>query len=168
MNMLNAFISDLDAVGSNRVLALLSNRGFHALAFYRVAHELHRRKIPLVPLVLSRIIQILYSIDIDYRATLGPGIVIVHGVGIVIGQGAVLEGRTKIYHGVTLGIAERKSRDGFPHVRGDVVLGAGAKILGPVTIGTGARVGANAVVLTDVPDYHNAVGVPAQISPRKR
>ncbi|ABF44651.1 Serine O-acetyltransferase [Deinococcus geothermalis DSM 11300] len=159
---------DAAAVEASLPMVVLSNRGFHALVAYRLAHALHHRQVPLVPLVLSRIIQVLYGIDIDYRARLGGGIVIVHGVGTVIGQGVVMEGETKIYHGVTLGIAERSKGDGFPHVARDVILGAGAKVLGPVHVGEGARVGANAVVLRDVPAYHVASGVPAVSRARKK
>lgn len=159
--------SDLRAIGSNPLIAAISNRGFHALVVYRISRTAWIAKIPLIPLILTRMIQIIYSIDIDYRAKIGPGVIIVHGVGLVVGQGVVIKGNTKIYHGVTLGISDNGKDQGFPTICEDVILGAGAKILGSITIAQGARVGANAVVIRDVPEYSVAVGIPAKILPRK-
>lgn len=158
---------DMAAVYGNKYMVALSNRGFHALFVYRLANALHRSGVPLLPLVITRIIQILYSIDIDYRASIGGGVAIVHGMGTVIGRGAVLDGDAVIYHGVTLGIADRKTGDGYPHIARHVTIGAGAKLLGPVHVGEGAKVGANAVVVRDVPPHHVAVGIPARNIPQE-
>lgn len=155
--------ADLKAVPSNPLLAAISNRGFHALLVYRISHWMHAHSIPLIPLILTRLVQIIYAIDIDYRASIDGGVLIVHGVGLVIGSGAIIRGGgQKIYHGVTLGIAETSS-DGFPDVEANVVIGAGAKVLGPVHLGRGAKIGANAVVLVDVSSGATAVGVPARV-----
>lgn len=164
--MLDKIILDIRAVRANPLMVAVSNRGFHALLIYRIANTLYKSEVPLVPLILSRLIHILYAIDIDYRANIGPGVVIVHGVGVVIGQGAVVEGNTKIYHGVTLGIAEKASGDGYPHVEKGVILGAGSKILGPVRIGRDTRIGANAVVVQDIPAGSVATGIPARVHGR--
>lgn len=134
----------------NPFLAVFSNRGFHALFVYRLCNWLNSIHIPLVPLVLTRIVQVLYGIDIDYKAQIKGGIIIIHGVGLVIGEGAIIESGTILYHGVTLG---RKTQgksvpkgDGFPTIGKNCVIGAGAKLLGPVRIGEGSVIGANCVV----------------------
>lgn len=162
--MLLSILEDLKGVESNPILAFLSNRGFHALLCYRVSNWLYQHRVPLVPLVLTRAIQILYGIDIDYRAKIGPGCVIVHGVGTVIGSGAVIGSNCRIYHQVTLGIAHKTDgKDGFPMVGDHVLIGAGAKLLGPILVGRYSKIGANSVVTSDVPDWAVAVGVPAKI-----
>lgn len=142
--------------GVNPVLAILTNRGFHALLFYRISYFLNSKRIPLVPLILTRVVQIMYAIDIDYRAKIEGGIVIIHGICTVIGLGSIVKSGTTIYHGVTLG---RKKQglivsydDGFPIVENNCLLGAGAKILGPITIGANSVIGPNCVVMENVPE----------------
>ncbi|WP_134092151.1 serine O-acetyltransferase [Olivibacter sp. XZL3] len=132
------------------LMAIIANRGFHALFVYRLSNWLYRIRIPLLPLLFTRIIQVLYAIDIDYKAKIQGGVIIIHGVGLVIGEGAIIEKGSVLYHGVTLG---RKTQgkytpegDGFPQVGRDCVIGAGAKLLGAVIIGAGSIVGANCVV----------------------
>lgn len=159
--MINNVLKDLEKVDSNRYLAFFSNRGFHALLIYRISNSLYKKNVPLLPLILTRIIQIIYSIDIDYRAKISGGVSIVHGVGLVVGQGCIIKEGVKMYHGVTLGISEGK-RIGFPTIETDVIIGAGAKILGPVLIGKSSKVGANAVVIEDMPSYSIVVGIPGR------
>lgn len=134
----------------NPVLAIIANRGFHALFFYRLSNWLYRIKIPLLPLIFTRIIQILYAIDIDYKASIEGGVIIVHGIGLIIGEGVAIASGTVLYHGVTLG---RKTQgkytpegDGFPIIGSNCVIGAGAKLLGAISIGSGSIVGANCVL----------------------
>jgi serine O-acetyltransferase len=145
------------------VNAALTNRGFQALAAYRLARRLHLRRVPLLPMILTRIVQVLYGIDIDWRAHIEPGVVIRHGVGVVIGQGARVGSGSILYHGVTLGYTGDQARGGLPAVGRNVLIGAGAVILGSVKVGDGARIGANTVVLTDVPPDATVVGNPARI-----
>ena len=141
--------------GVNPVLAVLTNRGFHALFFYRIANFLNIKRIPLLPLILTRIVQIFYAIDIDYRAKIEGGIVIIHGMCTVIGLGCIVKSGTTIYHGVTLGRKKQgllvPADDGFPTIENDCLLGAGAKILGPVIIGANSVIGPNCVVMEDLP-----------------
>src|SRR5207248_8589700 len=103
MRLYDSIVKDLDAAKRfslvNKVVIFFFNRCFHALLFYRIANVLYKYKIPLLPLILTRIIQILYSIDIDYKADLDGGIVIVHGVGLVIGFGARISSNVIIFHG---------------------------------------------------------------------
>ncbi|MDM8176755.1 MULTISPECIES: serine O-acetyltransferase [Olivibacter] len=138
----------------NYLLAVLANRGFHALFVYRLSNWLYKIKIPLLPLILTRCIQILYGIDIDYRSSISGGIVIIHGVGLVIGEGVVIEEGVTLYHGVTLG-RKRQGKvvpndDGFPSVEANSVIGAGAKLIGPIKIGRGSLVGPNCVLTQSI------------------
>lgn len=130
---------------------ILSGRGFHALLFYRCAHALWQRRVPLLPLILTRVITILYAIDLDYRCRIAGGVAIIHGIGTVIGGGAEVGRGTIIYHGVTMGIKGSRKRDGFPRVGSDCVLGAGCKLLGGLTVGDGSIIGANVVLTQSLP-----------------
>ena len=150
----------------------LMNRGLQALTFYRISHALWRRRVPLLPMLLTRLCQHLYAVDIAYEAQLGPGIVIVHGFGLVIGSQTKLEGQCILFHGVTFG--DRGSEwvgasipDGHPTVGLGCMFGAGAKILGPLRIGSNCVIGANAVVLKDVPPDSIVAGIPARVVGRR-
>lgn len=131
------------------------NRGFHALLHYRIANKLYKWKIPLVPLILTRIIQIIYAIDIDYKATLKGGIVIVHGVGLVVGSGAIINSNVILFHGVTIGrkgVGHIISKtDGFPVIEENCIICAGSKILGKIVIGYNSTIGANCVITSNIP-----------------
>lgn len=152
-----------------KIVALIfTNRGLHAMMLYRFAHALRRNRIPILPLVLARLSQLFFAVDISPSAQLGPGIVIVHGFGIVIGERVQIAGDCCLYHGVTLGTRGLKwihpdRIDGHPVVESGVLFGAGAKVLGPIRVGQGSIVGANAVVIEDVPPRAVVAGVPARI-----
>lgn len=156
-------IEDLNALEKkfnvSKTLAFFSNRGFHALFFYRIAHFLFKKKVPLAPLLLTRFIQIIYGIDIDYRAKIHGGVIIIHGVGLVIGMGAEIKKGCVLYHQVTLGIKGNPKKDGFPIIEEDCTLGAGAKILGPIIVKNSSIIGAN-VVLTKSIEANSVVKVP--------
>ena len=128
----------------------LTNRGFHALCFYRIAHRLNRGPLALIGFILTRLCQILYAIDIDPRARIAGGVIIYHGVGVVIGAGAIIESRVILFHGVTLGIKRGGRHDGFPHIESGVILGAGAKLLGRLVVGANSVIGANTVIAPSV------------------
>ena len=155
-NIIRDILTDLEALKSRYNLsiikAIISNRGFHALLFYRIANYLHKRRIPLIPLILTRIIQIVYGIDIDYRAHIESGVIIIHGVGTVIGSGVKIKKGCIIYHQVTLGIKMSGHNDGFPEIGENVILGAGCKVLGKVKVGDNSVIGANTVVTFNVPE----------------
>jgi serine O-acetyltransferase len=135
----------------SKLFSLISNRGIHALFFYRLAHALYLLKIPVLPLILTRIIQIIYGIDIDYKSKVAGGTILIHGVGLVIGAGAIVKPGCIIYHQVTLGIKGSNNNDGFPIIEEGCILGAGCKILGNIVIGKGSVVGPNCVVLQSIP-----------------
>jgi serine O-acetyltransferase len=140
---------------TNKLVIFFFNRGFHALLIYRISNKLHRWHIPVFPLIFTRIIQIMYAIDIDYKANIYGGVVIVHGVGLVIGSGAVIGSNTIIFHGVTLGRRGIgpiiSATDGFPSVEEDCIICAGAKLIGNIIIGKNSTIGANCVVAANVP-----------------
>jgi serine O-acetyltransferase len=155
------------------VIVTLTNRGLQSVLLYRIGHALWKRKIPGLPSFLSRIAQHLFAVDISYKCRLGPGIVIVHGFGVVIGSDVEIAGDCCIFHGVTLG--DRGSEwvnsdrtDGHPRIGREVMFGAGAKVLGPITIGDNCVIGANAVVLIDIPSDSVAAGVPAKVVGRRK
>lgn len=158
--------ADLHAYSGSRIMTALTSRGFHAGLVYRVSNALWKVRVPLLPLLLTRIVHMLYAIDISYKAEIGPGLRIVHGMATVIGNGVMIGQNVKIYHDVTLGIADLGMQTGFPSIGDNVLLGAGARVLGAVKVGHDCAIGANAVVLKDVPDGHVAVGVPARFFPK--
>ena len=137
------------------IIAVFFNRGFHAILFYRISNKFYKWKIPVLPLILTRIIQILYAIDIDYKANLNGGIVIVHGVGLVIGGGVQIDSNVVLFHGVTLGrrgIGPKiSSTDGFPTIEKGCIICTGAVVLGNIIIGENTTIGANCVITNNVP-----------------
>ncbi|MHC0448122.1 serine O-acetyltransferase [Flavobacterium sp. 3-218] len=158
MKLIKDIKADLYALSNkfslSKVAIILSNRGFHALLIYRISHFLYKYKIPLFPLILTRLIQILYGIDIDFKCKIYGGVIIIHGIGLVVGQGAVINEGVVIYHSVTLGrkyqISGDHVFDGFPTIGRNCVLGAGAKILGNIEIGEFSIIGPNTVLTKSV------------------
>ena len=138
----------------NKLAAVLFNRGMHALISYRFANYLYKIGIPIIPFLLTRIIQILYSIDISWKCNIDGGIIIIHGVGLVIGEGSSISKGCIIYHGVTLGrkyqIPEQHPNDGFPQIGENCVLGAGAKLIGNINIGECSVISPNVVLVSSI------------------
>lgn len=137
--------------------------GIRALFFHRIAHSLYRLKIPFFPRLISEFSRWISGIEIHPGAVLGKNIVIDHGMGVVIGETAIVGDGVLIFHGVTLGATHVKQGKRHPTVEAGAVLGAGSKILGDIVIGKNARVGANSVVLKGVPSGATVVGIPAKI-----
>lgn len=136
--------------------------GVHALLFHRIAHFLWRCRLFLLGRFVSHVGRVLTGIEIHPGAQIGRGLFIDHGMGVVIGETAVIGDDVTLYHGVTLGGTSWSPGKRHPTLENDVVIGAGAQVLGPVTVGKGARIGANAVVLKDVPAGVTMVGIPAR------
>ncbi|HQE62080.1 MAG TPA: serine O-acetyltransferase, partial [Candidatus Latescibacteria bacterium] len=132
--------------------------GLHALWNYRVAHFLHRHGVPFIPRLLSQIGRFLTGIEIHPGAQIGRGFFIDHGMGVVIGETAIVGDDCTLYQGVTLGGTGKETGKRHPTLGNGVVVGAGAKVLGNITIGNNVYIGANAVVLKDVPDDSTVVG----------
>ncbi len=161
-----ARVSTPGTVGAGQILrqALLHD-GFTVLALTRVRELARRWRVPGVNRALRLAQTALYGIEIGKDVHLGEGVCFVHTLGTVIGGDARLGARVRVLGNVTIGTAKD---NGYPVIGDDVTIGAGARILGPVTIGRGATIGANAVVLIDVPAGARAVGVPAVVHRRTR
>ena len=138
-------------------------KGFHALQTHRVAHSLWHEGRQSLALFLQNRTSEVFGVDIHPAARVGNGILIDHATSVVIGETAVIEDNVSILHEVTLGGTGKADGDRHPKVRHGVLIGAGAKILGNVEVGRGAKVGAGSVVLEDVPPHCTVAGVPAQI-----
>jgi len=136
--------------------------GFHALVFYRLANWLWYKRIYLPARFASHIGRLLTGIEIHPGARIGRRFFIDHGMGVVIGETAIIGDDVTLYHGVTLGGVTWAPGKRHPTLENEVVVGAGAQVLGPITVGRGARIGANAVVLKDVPDGATMVGIAAR------
>lgn len=134
--------------------------GLHAIAAHRLAHWLHHRNVPFFPRFISHLSRFFTGVEIHPSAQLGKGVFIDHGMGVVIGETAIVRDYSLIYQGVTLGGTGKESGKRHPTVGRRVVIGAGAKVLGNIQIGDFARIGAGSVVLRDVPANCTAVGIP--------
>jgi serine O-acetyltransferase len=134
--------------------------GIHALLCHRVAHALHSARVPLLPRAISMLARAVTGIEIHPAARIGEGLFIDHGAGVVIGETADIGNDVTLYQGVTLGGTGFATGKRHPTVQDNVTIGSGAKLLGPITIGHGAKIGANSVVITDVPPNSTVVGNP--------
>lgn len=142
---------------------LLSYPGWKALAVHRLAHALYRAKVPLLPRFISSLSRFWTGIEIDPGATIGERVFIDHGVGVVIGETAEVGDGCTIYQGVTLGGTSLQRTKRHPTLGRNVTVGSGAAIIGAITIGDGAKIGANSVVVKDVPTGAIATGIPAVV-----
>jgi len=156
-------VNERDPACPNVLTPLLYFKGLQALVCYRVAHYLWNQGRTEFALYLQSLISETFAVDIHPAAKIGCGILLDHATSFVAGETAVIESNVSILHEVTLGGTGKDRGDRHPKVRTGVLLGAGAKILGNVEIGEGARVGAGSVVLKDVPPHTSVAGVPAQI-----
>ena len=137
--------------------------GYHALLWYRLAHRLYRRQHFFLARLFSQLGRSFTGIEIHPGAQIGRGLFIDHGAGVVSGETAVVGDNCTIYHGVTLGGTGKGEGKRHPTVGNDVLLGAGVKVLGPIEIGDGSRIGAGSVVLRPVPAGATAIGIPAAV-----
>lgn len=152
-----------DPAARSKLEVLLLYQGVHAILFHRVAHWFYRHNIMFVARLISQISRFITGIEIHPGATIGRRLVIDHGMGIVIGETAEIGDDCLIYHGVTLGGTGKDQGKRHPTIGNNVLISCGAKVLGPFKVGDNARIAANAVVLTEVPEDATAVGIPAQI-----
>lgn len=147
---------------------LLTYSGYHALLAYRLIHFLHAAlKIPVFPRVLSQWVRFLTGVEIHPGARIGPGFFIDHGMGVVIGETTEIGENVTIYQDVTLGGTGTERGKRHPTLGDNVVVGAGAKVLGNIKIGNNVRIGAGSVVVHPVPDHSTVVGVPGEIVRRE-
>jgi serine O-acetyltransferase len=156
-------IRDRDPAAKRFSEPFLYFKGFHALQTHRVAHWLWLEGRHALALFLQNRTSEVFAVDIHPAARIGNGILMDHATGVVVGETAVIEDNVSILHEVTLGGTGKAEGDRHPKVRHGVLIGAGAKILGNVEVGRGAKVGAGSVVLEDVPPHCTVAGVPAKI-----
>ena len=152
-----------DPAATSTAEIILTYPGFHALVLHRAAHALDRRGLPVVPRLISHLARFITGIEIHPRATIGRRFFIDHGMGVVIGETTIIGNDCHLYQGVTLGGTSTRREKRHPTLHDGVVVGAGAKVIGAVTIGAGARIGAGAVVVTSVPAHATVVGVPGHV-----
>jgi serine O-acetyltransferase len=141
----------------------LSYPGFHAITAHRAIHALWKRKVPILPRLLSEVVHRITGIDIHPGATIGPGFFIDHGTGVVIGGTAIVGRNVTIYQGVTLGGTSLQRKKRHPTIGDNVTVGSGAAVLGDITIGENVKIGANSVVVKDVPPNSTVVGIPGRV-----
>lgn len=153
----------MDPAATSRVEVALTYAGFHALLFYRVAHWLWKIRLPFIPRATSQFARLLTGIEIHPGATIGSGLFIDHGMGVVIGETTEIGDNVTLFQGVTLGGTGKQRGKRHPTLGNHVVVGTGAKVLGPINIGDYVKIGANSVVLQDVPDHSTVVGIPGRI-----
>ncbi|MFC1650918.1 serine O-acetyltransferase [Candidatus Latescibacterota bacterium] len=141
---------------------LLTYPGFHAISLYRIAHLVHRLHIPIIPHFIMLAGRILTGVEIHPAAKIEGGFFIDHGFGVVIGETSEIGKNVTIFQGVSLGGTGKETGKRHPTIGDNVVIGAGAKVLGSINVGNDVYIGANAVVLHDVPDDCTVVGVPGR------
>lgn len=151
-------ILEKDPAARSKVEVLLLYPCIHALISYRMAHFLYNHKRFFCARLLSQLARFFTGIEIHPGAKIGKGLFIDHGMGVVIGETTEIGDNVTIYHGVTLGGTGKEKGKRHPTVEDDVIIGAGAKVLGPITLKKGSRVGANTVVLKEVPEKATVVG----------
>lgn len=156
-------IYDNDPAATNLLEVVLCYPGLHALVAYRFAHRLYKWNIPLIPRIISYLTRIVTGIEIHPGAKIGRRFFIDHGEGVVIGATTIIGNDVLIYQQVTLGGTGKESGKRHPTLGNNVIVGAGAKVLGNITIGDFVRIGAGSVVVDDVPEHSTVVGVPGRV-----
>ena len=171
--ILDFFISDVraaftkDPAARSLMEVITSYPGIKALILHRIAHFYYKLNMPFIPRYISEIARELTAIEIHPGAEIGSDFFIDHGAGVVIGETSIIGNNVTIYAGVVLGGTELKHEKRHPTIGDNVVIGTGAKVLGPIIIGDNVRIGANSVVINSVPDNSVVVGVPGRIISRE-
>jgi serine O-acetyltransferase len=165
LSLLSAYRRN-DPAARSQIEVLLCYPGIKAIFFHRIAHFLFRLKIPVLPRAVSEFSRFLTGIEIHPGARIGRQVIFDHGLGIVIGETAIVGDKVLLYQGVTLGGTSTERVKRHPTLECGVVVGAGAKILGNILIGKESRIGANSVVIADVPSRSTVVGIPGRVIKR--
>lgn len=169
MSLLNSIRRDTDAAlqrdpaARSRLEVILAYPGFHARQMHRLAHALYKRDIALLPRLIAHFSRMLTGIEIHPGAVIGEGLFIDHGMGVVIGETAIIGDDCHLHQGVTLGGTSTRRIKRHPTLGNGVTVGAGAQVIGAVTVGNGARIGAGSVVVANVPPNCTVVGVPGHV-----
>ena len=157
------YIMENDPAARTKLEVFLLYPSIHARLAHMISHFLYKKNLLFLARLISQIARFLTGIEIHPGATLGAGILIDHGMGVVIGETAELGDRITIYHGTTLGGTGKEKGKRHPTVGDNVVIGAGSKVLGNIKIGSNSKIGANSVVLGDVPEGATVVGIPGKV-----
>ncbi len=157
-------IKDKDPAAKSVFEIILLYSGFHALLAYRIANKLSKWKIPFIPRLISQVARFFTGIEIHPKATIGEKFFIDHGMGVVIGETTVIGDNVLIYQGVTLGGTGKDKGKRHPTIKDRVTIGAGAKVLGNIVVGSDSNIGAGSVVIDDVPEHSTVVGVPGHVT----
>ena len=169
MSFLESILRDIkaarerDPAATSNLEVILTYPGFHARQLHRLAHALHQRGVPFLPRLISHTNRFVTGIEIHPGAKIGEGLFIDHGMGVVIGETTEIGENCHLYQGVTLGGTSTKKEKRHPTLKDNVSVGAGAKLIGAITIGENASIGAGSVVVTNVPPNATVVGVPGHI-----
>jgi len=153
-----------DPAATSYLEVLLTYSGLHAIIFYRISHTLLKMGVPFLPRYLSQMGRFFTGIEIHPGAAIGKRFFIDHGMGVVIGETTIIGDNVLLYQGVTLGGTGKERGKRHPTIGNNVVVGAGAKVLGNITVGDSSYIGSNAVVIKDVPPNSTVVGVPGRIT----
>jgi serine O-acetyltransferase len=156
-------VFDRDPAATSKLEVILTYAGFHALLAYRIAHWLKAHNVPIIPRIISQLARWVTGVEIHPSAKIGTGFFIDHGTGVVIGETAEIGDYVTLFQGVTLGGTGKERGKRHPTLGNHVVVGAGAKILGGITIGDNVKIGANSVVLKNVAANSTVIGVPARV-----
>ena len=156
-------VFERDPAAKNLLEVILCYPGLHAILLHRIAHFFYKKGLVVLPRLISHFSRFITGIEIHPGAKLGSGVFIDHGLGVVIGETAEIGDNVTIYQGVTLGGTGKEKGKRHPTVGKNVVVGTGAKVLGPIVIGDGVRVGAGSVVLQSVPSSATVVGIPGRV-----
>mgnify|MGYP001356812947 CR=1 FL=1 len=157
------YIMENDPAARTKLEVFLLYPSIHARLAHMISHFLYKKNLLFLARLISQLARFLTGIEIHPGATLGAGILIDHGMGVVIGETAELGDRITIYHGTTLGGTGKEKGKRHPTVGDNVVIGAGSKVLGNIKIGSNSKIGANSVVLDDVPEGATVVGIPGKV-----
>ncbi len=157
------YIMENDPAARTKLEVFLLYPSIHARLAHMISHFLYKKNLLFLARLISQIARFLTGIEIHPGATLGAGILIDHGMGVVIGETAEPGDRITIYHGTTLGGTGKEKGKRHPTVGDNVVIGAGSKVLGNIKIGSNSKIGANSVVLNDVPEGATVVGIPGRV-----
>ncbi len=156
-----------DPAATNFLEVVLTYSGFHAVVLHKIARGLLKANVPFFPRFISQMARHITGIEIHPGATIGKGFFIDHGMGVVVGETSILGDNVTLFQGVTLGGTGKERGKRHPTVGNNVVIGAGAKVLGNITVGDNVLIGGNAVVIRDVPSNSTVVGVPGRITKKE-
>lgn len=157
-------IKERDPAARNKFEIFLLYSGFHAVMFYRLSHWFYNHKCLFIARLISQITRFFTGVEIHPGAQIGKGLMIDHGSGVVIGETTIIGDNCVIYQGVTLGGTGKETGKRHPTLGDNVMVGSGAKVLGPFKVGSNSKIASNAVVLSEIPENSTAVGVPARVT----